>query len=50
MVTPENILTEDVFKRFFISMLKDNLGKGADKDINALLAELDPPQPQKERT
>lgn len=41
-VDSKNILTDDLFKEFFRSMLKDNLGKGADKDINALLAELGP--------
>ena len=35
-----NILTDDIYKMFFVSMLKDNLGKGADRDINALLREL----------
>lgn len=40
MVNKENILTEDVFKRFFVSMLRDNLGQGADDAINGLLTEL----------
>jgi hypothetical protein len=40
MVNEKNILTDDVFKRFFVSMLRDNLGKGADDTINALLKEL----------
>lgn len=35
-----NILTSDVFKRFFASMLKDNLGQDSDVTIKALLAEL----------
>ena len=39
-VDATNILTDEIYRRFFKSMLKDNLGKGADKDINALLAEL----------
>jgi hypothetical protein len=38
--TAENILTDDIFKAFFVGMLKDNKGKGADKEIDALLAEL----------
>lgn len=36
-----NILTDMIYKAFFISMLRDNLGKGADKDINSLLVELE---------
>jgi hypothetical protein len=39
-VNEKNILTDDVFKRFFVSMLRDNLGQGADDAINALLKEL----------
>lgn len=41
-VDATNILTDMIYKEFFRSMLKDNLGKGADKDINALMAELGP--------
>jgi hypothetical protein len=40
MANKNNILTDDVFKRFFVSMLRDNLGKGADDAINGLLTEL----------
>lgn len=40
MVNKENILTDDVFKRFFVSMLRDNYGQGADDAINSLLEEL----------
>ena len=40
-VNTKNILTDLLFKSFFVSMLKDNLGKGADKEINVLLTELD---------
>lgn len=36
----ENILTDQIYKAFFISMLKDNLGQGVDAEINALLKEL----------
>lgn len=43
-VNAENILTDMVFANFFRSMLEDNLGKGADDAINALMAEL-PPAP-----
>lgn len=39
-VNVDNILTDEIYKAFFVSMLRDNLGKGADKDIKALLAEL----------
>lgn len=37
----ENILTDDIYKDFFISMLKDNLGVHSeiDKVINGLLKE-----------
>ena len=36
----ENILTDDIFKAFFASMLKDNKGHGADTDkaIDELLS------------
>ncbi len=39
-VTKDNILTDYVFSAFFKSMLKENLGAGADKEIKALLAEI----------
>jgi hypothetical protein len=39
-VDTKNILTDGVFKQFFVSMLKDNLGQGFDTEINALLSEL----------
>ena len=39
-VSPQNILTDYVYRAFFVSMLKDNLGKGADREIKRLLAEL----------
>ena len=39
-VTEKNILTDQIYKAFFKSMLEDNLGKGADKEIKALLKEL----------
>lgn len=44
-VNPKNILTDMIYKEFFRSMLKDNLGKFAstDRDINALLKEIGPP-------
>jgi len=35
----KNILTDEIYKAFFVSMLRDNLGKGYDTDINALLKE-----------
>lgn len=39
-VTAENILTDQIFSKFFKSMLEDNLGKGGktvDAGINELL-------------
>ncbi len=36
----KNILTDMIYKKFFESMLNDNLGQGYDKQINALMAEL----------
>jgi hypothetical protein len=35
-----NIMKVEIFKAFFEAMLEENLGKGFDKDINALLKEL----------
>lgn len=35
----KNILTDLIYKGFFVSMLRDNLGKGYDTDIKALLKE-----------
>ena len=43
-VTEVNILHDDIFRRFFHSMLKDNLGKGTaaqEAEIKKLLAETD---------
>lgn len=40
-VTPKNILTDYIFRRFFKSMLEDNLGKGADLTIAELLNEIE---------
>lgn len=37
-----NILTDKIYSAFFRSMLEDNKGKGADKEIDALLKELKP--------
>lgn len=42
-VTEETIMTDYVFRRFFISMLEENVGKGSavhDHEINRLLEEL----------
>ena len=41
-VTTETILTDEVYKMFFKSMLKDNLGNGKqiDEVINQLLSEI----------
>lgn len=38
--TENNILDDDIYKRFFESMLRDNLGKGVDDEINALLIDI----------
>ncbi len=35
----KNILTDQIFKAFFVSMLRDNLGKGYDAEIKSLLKE-----------
>jgi hypothetical protein len=40
-VTTENILTDEVYSRFFLSMLRDNLGNGFDTEISALIAEIE---------
>ena len=44
-VTPQNLLTDEIYKAFFISMLKDKLGynKEIDKVINLILSEIDLP-------
>ncbi len=41
-VTPENIMTDDVYSQFFRSMLNDNLGKNKTVDVvlNQLLDEV----------
>lgn len=39
-VNDKNIFTDVVYKMFFVSMLKDNLGLGYDKEIMNLLSEL----------
>jgi hypothetical protein len=39
-VTTENILTDEVYKMFFKSMLMDNLGQGFDEEINSILEDL----------
>jgi hypothetical protein len=44
MVNETNILTDSVFKKFFGSMLRDNLGQGADAAIKALLQEIGEPE------
>ena len=40
-VSAENILTDGVYSGFFKSMLNDNLGRGFDTYIKAILAEID---------
>lgn len=39
-VNAENILTDKIFKEFFVRMLDENLGHGFDNEINALIAEI----------
>lgn len=41
LVNEKNILTDVVYKMFFVSMLKENLGLGYDIEINKLLKELE---------
>ncbi len=40
-VTSENILTDPMYSEFFLSSLKDNLGRGYDKIINELISEIE---------
>lgn len=44
-VDEKNILTDTIYSGFFLSMLKDNLGHGFDKDIKALIVEIEAKQP-----
>jgi hypothetical protein len=44
-VDAESILTDQPYSSFFKSMLEDNLGRGADDAIKALLAEIEQVQP-----
>jgi hypothetical protein len=41
-VNKKNILTDEIYKRFFISMLKDSMGHGkiVDNEIEKLLNEI----------
>ncbi len=36
-----NILTDRIYSAFFLSMLKDNLGKGVDKEVKSLIKEIE---------
>jgi len=38
-VSEENIITDEVYSRIFVGMLRDNLGHGFDKEINQLISE-----------
>lgn len=40
-VTADNILTDLIYSGFFLSMLRDNLGLGFDRQINELIAEVE---------
>lgn len=35
----DNILTDQIFKAFFATMLRENLGRGYDREISAMLKE-----------
>lgn len=37
----ENILTDEIYKAFFVSMLEDNIGKGYDTEIKSLLNKIE---------
>lgn len=39
-VTAENILTDYVYRAFFLQMLGENLGNGVDKEINGLMKQI----------
>jgi hypothetical protein len=39
-VSADNILTDMIYAGFFKSMLEDNRGRGADAEIDKLLAEI----------
>lgn len=41
-VNADNIFTDRVFRELFVGMLKDNLGRGADAELNDLIARCDP--------
>lgn len=38
----ENILTDKIYSAFFVSMLKDNYGKGVDSEIDSLRSRVEP--------
>jgi len=40
-VNADNILTDAIYKAFFLSMLKDNIGKGYDAPIQELIDHLE---------
>lgn len=39
-VTPENILTDEIYSTFFKSMLEENLGGPFDKEITLILGRM----------
>lgn len=39
-VTADNIMSDQIYSAFFLSMLNDNLGQGFDQEINALIASI----------
>ena len=40
----DNIMTDRIYSAFFLSMLKDNLGKGLDDEVNALIKQIEATQ------
>lgn len=40
-VDVENIMTDEVYSEFFLSMLKDNIGLGFDYEINGLIKSIE---------
>ncbi len=39
-VTTENILTDEIYKAFFKSMLNDNMGIGQSKEVEEVISQL----------
>lgn len=41
-----NILSDQIYSAFFKSMLKDNKGRGVDREIASLLSQIEANQPE----